>query len=92
MVVLYLVLLYNLFSYVGFNKAGARQAKGNGSAQAGPSSAVQYGDVAVEGGQRSTVQGVSGASQAGPSSSFQGVSARIPTQSSQVNDSEWAIL
>lgn len=84
MIVLYLVHFYNLFSYVGFNKAGARQA--------GPSSAVQYGDVAVEGGQRSTVQGVSGTYQAGPSSSFQGVSAHIPTQSSQVNDSEWAIL
>ena len=87
-----MVLFYNLFSYVGFNKAGARQAKGNGSAQAGPSSAVQGGDVAAQAGPRSSVQGVSGASQAGPSSSVQGVSARIPTQSSQVNDSEWAIL
>ena len=42
-----LVLFFNLFSYVGFNKAGARQAKGNGSAQAGPSSSVQGGDVAA---------------------------------------------
>lgn len=60
---------FNLFSYVGFNKSGARQPKGNGSAHAGPSSAVQGGDVAAEAGPRSSVQGVSGASQAGPSSS-----------------------
>ena len=65
---------------------------GHGSAEACPSSTVQGGDGVAAASPSCNAQGGDVAAADGPTSSVQGVSAPIPTQASQVNDNEWAIL